>query len=366
MKNYRIVAAALFALLAVSCGTPSARIDGNLTGASEKEVIVKLLDASTYNVLDTVKTDASGHFSYKVPVKEGQPEFVYLFYGDTKISSLLLKEGDAVKVTADTLGYGSVEGSEESTKLQEVERNFAKFLSEAEQAETNAELNRIYVRYYRDAVKYVMTNPYSLTVVPVLFQKVSSDFPVFSQTTDAIHFRNAVDSLKTVFPESRYVKALEKEAVARENVLGLNSQLQSAKTMDFPDIKSVDVNGKPISLSEVEAKAVLISFWTVTDAATKITNVDSLLPLYEAFHDKGFEIFAVSLDTDKAAWASVVKSQNLPWINVNDGLGTASNSIMMYNVSSLPQNYLLLDGKLYDKPLNGTKEVERVLAKALK
>ena len=366
MKSSRIVLAAFCALIAVSCGTPSAKIDGTLNGASNKEVIVKLLDVNTYAVLDTVKTDASGNFSCKVPVKEGQPEFVYLFYGDTKISSLLLKEGDAVKVVADTLGYGSVEGSEESVKLQEVESSFASFLNETSKANTMAEVNRAYVQYYRNAVKYVMTNPYSLTVVPVFFQNVSSDLPVFGQTTDAILFRRAVDSLKTVYPDSKYVKALEKETAARENIMGLNSQILSARQMDFPEIKSVDVNGKSVALSELDAKAILLCFWTVTDAASKIMNLDSLLPLYETYHDKGFEVFAVSLDTDKAAWASVVKSQNLPWVNVNDGLGTASNAVMMYNVTSLPQNFLIIDGKLYDKPLNGDKEVAKVLAKTLK
>ena len=356
----------LCALLAAACAKPSARIDGTLTGASDSQVIVKLLDINNYRVLDTIKTDASGHYAYKVPVQPGQPEFVYLFYGDTKISSLLLQEGDDVKVVTDTLGFGSVVGSVESERLQEVERKFADFLREVDKADDNASVRRSYIQYYRDAVRYVMSNPFSLTIVPVLFQNVDSDLPVFSQATDALHFRSALDSLVTVYPESRYVKALEKETERREKLLSLNTQLSMATEAEYPDIKSRDVNGNEVSLYALDSKAVILFFWTVTDAESKILNQETYKPVYEDYHDKGLEIFAVSLDTDKAAWASIVRSQELPWVNVNDGLGAASPVVTLYNVTSLPKAYLILDGKIVDRKVEGEKALRRELDKVLK
>ena len=65
--------------------TPTAKIDGAIEDAPSSEVIVKLLNVNRYEVLDTVSTDASGRFSYKVDVEKGQPEFVYVFYKDTKV-----------------------------------------------------------------------------------------------------------------------------------------------------------------------------------------------------------------------------------------------------------------------------------------
>ena len=356
----------LCALLAVACAKPSARIDGTLTDAPDRQVIVKLLDINNYKVLDSVKTDAAGRYSYKVPVQKGQPEFVYLYYGDTKISSLLLQEGDDVKVVTDTLGRGTVVGSVESERLQEVERKFAEFLREAERAEDNATFRRSYIQYYRDAVKYVMNNPFSLTVVPVLFQNVNPDLPVFSQTTDALHFRNALDSLSTVYPESKYVKALERETTRREGILGFDARLNNAVEAEYPDIKSKDINGNEVSLQALDSKAIILFFWTVTDPESKILNQDTYKPVYQDYHDKGLEIFAVSLDTDKAAWASVVKSQDLPWVNVNDGLGAASPAATLYNVTSLPRAYLILDGKILDRKVEGEKALRRELDKVLK
>ena len=356
----------LCALLAAACAKPSARIDGTLTDAPDRQVIVKLLDINNYKVLDSVKTDAAGRYSYNVPVQKGQPEFVYLYYGDTKISSLLLQEGDEVKVVTDTLGHGSVVGSVESERLQEVERKFAEFLREAEQAEDNAAFRRSYIQYYREAVKYVMNNPHSLTVVPVLFQNVNPDLPVFSQTTDALHFRNALDSLSAVYPDSKYVKALERETTRREGILGFDSRLSMASEAEYPDIKSKDINGNEVSLQALYYKAVILFFWTVTDPESKILNQETYKPVYQDYHDKGLEIFAVSLDTDKAAWASVVKSQELPWVNVNDGLGASSPAATLYNVTSLPRAYLILDGKIVDRRVEGEKALRRELDKVLK
>ena len=356
----------LCALLAAACAKPSARIDGTLTDAPDRQVIVKLLDINNYKVLDSVKTDAAGRYSYNVPVQKGQPEFVYLYYGDTKISSLLLQAGDEVKVVTDTLGRGSVVGSVESERLQEVERKFAEFLREAEQAEDNAAFRRSYIQYYREAVKYVMNNPHSLTVVPVLFQNVNPDLPVFSQTTDALHFRNALDSLSAVYPDSKYVKALERETTRREGILGFDSRLSMASEAEYPDIKSKDINGNEVSLQALDSKAVILFFWTVTDPESKILNQETYKPVYQDYHDKGLEIFAVSLDTDKAAWASVVKSQELPWVNVNDGLGASSPAATLYNVTSLPRAYLILDGKIVDRRVEGEKALRRELDKVLK
>ena len=61
-------------------------------------------------------------------------------------------------------------------------------------------------------------------------------------------------------------------------------------------------------------------------------NLDFLLPVYETYRDKGLEIYAVSLDTDKGVWANAVKNQKLSWVNVCDGLGTASPALTLYNV----------------------------------
>jgi peroxiredoxin len=215
----------------------------------------------------------------------------------------------------------------------------------ASEPDAAQELSRRYVDYYRRSVRYVMEHPKSLTSVPVLFHRVNDGLAVFDQPTDGILFGSISDSLKTVYPESRYVKALEREAARRTNLMQIGQRLQEADQVGYFNIDLPTLSGTNAKLSDVQSKVVMLYFWATTDEQ-KMFNMDTLIPVYNEFHDRGFEIYAVSLDVDKTAWATVVRSQQLPWVNVCDTRGDASPLINLYGVSSLPMAYFLVDGDL--------------------
>ena len=379
MKVFRYIALAAASAAALSC-SHSARIDGMVADYPQSPVVVKLLDVNTYKVLDTVMTDAAGRFSCKVAVEKGEPEFVYAFKGDTKIASAVVLPGDKLVVKTDTLGRYDVEGSEESLLLKEVEFAYSAFLDDVSKAmaslsqsadgtvnaDVSREVSSLYLQYYRKALSFFMKHPHSITSVPVCFQNVTEGFPVFNTNTDAIRFRALADSLATVYPESKYVKALVRETERREKMLALEANIRSAQPSGFPDIILSDMQGQKSSLSSVDSKVVLLHFWSASDAQQKLFNQDVLKPVYAKYHDKGFEIYSVSLDTDKSTWASVVKAQQLPWINVCDTRGAASPYVATYNVASLPLSYLICDGELKGEKINDAKGLEAFLAKNLK
>lgn len=373
-----VIKCAAAALLVAAC-TPSAKVDGIIASAPSSEVVIKLLNVNRYEVLDTVKTDASGRFSYKVGVEKGQPEFVYMFHNDKRVASLLLEAGDKVSVAADTLGNYTVEGSAESAKLAKVEKDYsaaqAKIQAMAAQAETaeaeealalRRQIGKEYIDYYRQCVRYVLENSRSLTVVPVLYQNFGANLPVFGQSTDAIHFMNIADSLVLAYPDSKYVKALRKEAERRHGFLELEHKLKTASAVGFPDVVLPDVNANKVKLSEVDAKVIMLYFWNSSDAGQKMFNLDVLKALYEDYHSKGFEIYQAAIDPDKAGWAQVVKQQNLPWINVCDGLGADSPYVVTYNLQALPATYIIADGELVDGQVVDEKSLRKLLDKLLK
>ena len=372
-----IAAAAVFA---AAC-TNSAKVDGNLEGVSTSDVVVKLLNVNRYEILDTVKTDAAGNFTYKVDVVKGQPEFVYLFHNDTKVASLLLEAGDKVKVQADTLGNFTVEGSAESEKLSQVEKSYAAVydkLSELVEdlavadsktaADLHSAISKEYVNYYRDCVRYIMTNSRSLTVIPVLYQNFGPELPVFGQNSDAIHFRNAADTLEMVYPDSKYVKALRKEADQRLSYLNVAARLSTATEIGYPEVVLPDVQGNKLKLSEVEAKSkvTMLFFWTPSNTSQKMFNLDVLKSVYADYHKRGFEIYQVAIDPDKALWAKVVKEQALPWVNVCDGRGAQSPYVLQYNLSALPLAYIISDGTLVDGQVVDEKSLRKLLNNLLK
>lgn len=372
-----VIRCAAAALLAAAC-TPTAKVEMTLDSAPSSEVVVKLLNINQYEVLDTLKTDASGKFSYKVNVEEGQPEFVYLYYKDKRVASLLLEAGDKVNVSADTLGNYTVQGSEESSRLALVEQEYSaaqkrlqalaiqmETASDEQMASLRQALAKEYVTYYRQCVKYILENSSSLTAVPVLYQNFGPELPVFSQNTDAIHFVNVADSLALAYPQSKYVRALRKEAERRYGYMELEAKLRTVSPVGFPDIVLPDINAQQVRLSEVDSKVIMLFFWDPSNANQKMFNLDILESLHNDYHKKGFEIYQVALTTDKAAWAQIVKKQNLPWINVCDRLGAASQYVTTYNIPVLPATYIIADGELVDGEIVDEKSVRRLLDKLL-
>lgn len=375
----KILSCAAALALAVSCGR-TAKITAVVADAPSSDVIVKLLDVNRFEVLDTVALDETGKLTYKVEVEKGQPEFIYLFRGETRIASLILNAGDNVTVTADTTGKYTVEGSEESVKLAEVEREYSAVLSRMtalayrideavnpEYAmELRGQLGKEYVSYYRSRVKYVMENSRSLSVVPIFYQVLGAELPLFGLATDAIHMKNVADSLALVYPDSKYVKALRNEADRRFGYLELQNRIVTAGEVAYPEIELPDTKGQKRKLSEVDAKVIMLAFWTAEDAAQKMFNLDILKPVYEEFHSKGFEIYQVSLDVDKGLWAQVVKEQQLPWISVCDSRGAASEYVTLYNLPGVPAFFIIANGELVDGSVIDENSLRSIIRKYLK
>lgn len=374
-------AAVLSCIAAMAAGCcKSAKLFVEVTGAPESEIVLMQQNVNKYDVLDTVKTDASGKFSFKVKMDKGDPDFVYLYRNGRKLSSLLLSAGDRVSVTADTTGNYTVSGSEESEKLMQVDKDYSAFTEtmdsiasainaagddEKAVAELSRKMTRTYMDYYRKCVRYVMENSRSLTVIPVFYQTVSDSFYVFSQDTDALHFKNVADSLTTVYPDSKYVRALRQEADSRSKRLELRVRMQTAESVGYLDVEMPDTRGQKVRISDLDAKAVLLYFWSPDDALQKMFNLDVMKKVYADYRDKGLEIYQVAIAVDKPAWARIVSAQGLEWTNVCDGLGQNSPVVGMYNITKLPAYFLIADGALSDKVITDEASLRRALDSVL-
>ncbi|MCR5519989.1 MAG: redoxin domain-containing protein [Bacteroidales bacterium] len=369
MKSYKILTAAALVLALSACQGNKAKLDCTVSDTPEASLVLKQLNGTATEVLDTVKTDASGHFAYKLEVKEGNPEFVYVYNGDTRLASLLLEKGETAVVKADALGNYEVSGSEGSVLLKQGDdsfRDFAgKLISMSESGASQGAINKVYVDHYRQSVKFVLTNCKSLAVIPVLYENIGGSAATFSGVNDALIFRSVCDSLKTVYPDSKYVRALEQETARREQLFNLNNRLKAADPRSYPELKMPSVDGTVANLDSLGAKYTLLYFWNDSEYTHKIFNLETLKPVYEQYHSRGLEIYAISVNADKSAWAQVVKSQELPWVNVNDGLGLSSASLTLYNVQRVP-TILLVSEKGIDQIPVRDKAVRNAVAKALK
>lgn len=115
------------------------------------------------------------------------------------------------------------------------------------------------------------------------------------------------------------------------------------------EIKMNDINGKTVSLNDVNAEYTLLIFW-----ASWCGHCVKTLPQYDIlkqdFNKKQptdsssqrLEIFAFSIDTDSALWKSYIKENNLEnWIHCSELKGWDSKASRNYNIYATPTLFLL-------------------------
>ena len=382
----RIFVMGLAALAAVSCSkSNTATVNATITGADQKEIIVSKLAVNQLKTVDTVKTNGSGVVKAQIAAGE-TPDFYYLSYNGKKLASLILKAGDKVAVTVDTLGKGlKIEGSAESSLLMEYDQQMAASMAKFEELsakmnqamesndskamqELNSELGKVFVQHKQGVVKTIMQNPYSFANIQALYQSFANALPVFGGENDFLLVQRVHDSLQTVYPASAYVKSLQEQLDQVHKVQEMAAKVSQATEASFPNIILPDASAKMVELESLEGKPFILMFWTIADANQKMFNND-LKEIYRRYKSKGLEIYQVSIDTDKTAWATAVKEQELPWISVCDGKGAASPAVFAYNISSIPAIFVFdRNGDIVLSQRNGISkaDIDNAVAKAVR
>lgn len=356
-----------------------ATVEGKIAAAPSSEVVFGLMADYQMLLVDTLRTSADSSYKFEIDLLEGDPEFVYMVREGQNVASLILNAGDVVNVDVDAEGNAVISGSEESVKFTQVQKehaqmdaHFSEMMAELEAATSDSKrqslarkISKEYVSYNIQSRKYVVENSRSLSVISVLYRQLG-DLPVFSELTDALLFDSTADSLQKAYPDSRYAMAIRVAADQKLSEMELQNMIDQTEPIGYFDVELPDAEGQVKKLSDLDAKVILLYFWSASQPVQNIFNIENLKPIYESYHKKGFDIFQVSLDNDKVMWANAVKGQELPWINVCDIRGGASPYISMYNLQALPSAFLISNGELVDGEIVDEASFRKLIEKLLK
>ena len=128
------------------------------------------------------------------------------------------------------------------------------------------------------------------------------------------------------------------------------------------DIALLDNKGQMRHLTDLKGQVVLLDFHVfATEEST--ARILSLRELYNKYHAQGFEIYQVSLDPDEHFWKQ--QTEALPWVNVRDADGVNSQRLMIYNVMSIPDYFLIDRGNNIVTRAANIKDLEAEIKKLL-
>jgi thioredoxin-related protein len=357
----RFVAFSIFVLLVAGCSDKNVfKIEGNLLNHEKGHIYLNRLDVDISVRIDSSKIRNNGTFKFKV--KASEPDFFQIGFSDSDFITLLAEPGEKIKLTFkgkylyDNYEILGSPGSEKikvldivlansKRKIDSLRTIYEQMLNKPEFNEKEKTIDEEFVRILKEQrknnIEFILKNLSSLASIKALYQKIDENTYVLFDQRDLQFFKLVSDTLIYHYPNSKQAQALKKNFEKELNRMVINKIDQLAKdipatTLD-PDLK--DLNGKRVALSSLKGKYVLLTFWSAASEDCIAENLE-LKQFYRTYSKKGFEIYQINLDPDEVTWKNAVKFDELPWISVREDDPANPVTARIFNVKSLPTNYL--------------------------
>lgn len=338
-------------------------VGGNIFNTNGDSIFISQYFGTHYVDYIKGKLDKKGNYELKGQVPF--PDYYVLRIGKQHIN-LILRDKSAVRVNADgknIYAFKTISGSDESVALNDFVSNLQIFNQKKDSVinalkanpEKQNEINQYYQNEYYAFANYrqrfIAENNNSAALLPVLS---TLDTEKEMSIYDAV-----MQQLLVSFPNSPNVQ----NAKANYEQLKAQQEKQNflAPGKPAPNFTQNDVNGKPISLSDLKGKVVLIDFWASWCGPCRKEN-PNVVALYNKYKDKGFTVLSVSLDKDKASWLAAIEKDKLSWpYHVSDLKYWSNEAAKLYQVSGIPFTVLVdSNGKIINTKLRGP-ELEQTL-----
>ena len=371
-------------LLTVACQPQVDRftLNGQIVEADGKMLYLDHMGLDKVEVIDSVRLDAEGQFSFSPAAPKDCFDF-YRLRVDGKVVNLSIDSTETVTVTASLpvmqIAY-MVEGSENSARLKDLVMTQMGLLQELRRLGSqyrNLDANQLQQKVNEtvDVYKSEIMNQTPCAYY-ALFLSINGQmlFNPQADRQDAKCFAAVATQLDLYHPDAVRTAHLHNVALkgmAKTSPSRNKSEVDEETIRKFTDmivetglieIELPDSKGKIQKLSDQKGKVVLLDFTAYKTNYTPNYNL-KLRELYNKYADQGFTIYQVSVDSDESFWLNT--ASNLPWTCVYDESTLYSSYLKSYNVQQLPSAFLIdRDGNITDRP-ESTDELDSKIAKLL-
>ena len=342
MKRLFILIAAIAAT--VAAGAQKSTVNCTFNGLEDgTRIVVSQAQGGRLAPIDTLTPDAKGRVCLERAVADPLMLALSLTKSNSPYIHLLLMPREDVTLSVNympTLNHLDITTAKGSANMT-LYKQFTNLVADA-YLQGNPNMVGLIVEHGLDSI---LTN-----TPPVL---MSAFLVTFFEKTFEQHaplYKKIRDALVGQWSENEFVKHLD-------------SRLQTAlfAGMEAPDIALPDRDGNTRRLSDLRGNVVLIDFWASWCRPCRLEN-PNVVRLYHQYHDKGFEIFSVSLDNSRDAWLKAIGDDHLEWPNhVSDLRGWSSAGGRLYGIQSIPSTVLVdRNGNILARNLRG-QELENKL-----
>ncbi len=373
---FKIFSSIIMLILIVSCekkAEPTFTIEGTITSIENNYVLLYQetdIERKISTLVDTIFLDAEGKFKAKFNL---QPHLYKLDLGDNKEVVLAIDKGQHLNINIKAPDKNNIEktvtGSIDTEKLWAYEDLRERSLDSLVQS-VRREIKALKQTEDPDPSKIDSLGKLEVTNYDIHIEELNNFVKTNLGSTiglyaTSIRWRgeeniNSFDSLVRAFEKTH--QDLDISSKLREKITRLQ---QTSIGGIAADIEMIAANGSTIKLSDVNQQYTLIDFWASWCGPCRRES-GSLNDLYNKYNNKGFEIYGVSLDSDRDKWLAALEKDNRTWANVSSLEGFKTPAAFDYAVTALPDNYLIdAAGKIIAKNIHG-EELEVLLEELFK
>jgi hypothetical protein len=362
-------------LIAAGCRNNNVfTVDGSLKDINHKYIYISKVDIDTPVLIDSSKISSKGLFRFKI--KATETDFYQVGYSEADFVNLMAQPGERIKLLfsgENLFNNYTVTGSEGSelvrmldlklletrSRVDSLNKIYESASKEPDFANRGPIIEQEYLSLLKQQrrfnIEFIIKNINSLASIKALYQKINDQVYVLYEPRDLQYLKIVSDSLKVHYPDSKHTKALVSDF--EKEMKQFYTQRLEQMTRSIPETKLDptlrDINGKLIALSSLKGKYVLLSFWSAEINDCIVENLQ-LKEYYKLFYRKGFEIYQINLDRDESTWKAAVRFDELPWISTREENPEDQKNARLYNVRTLPANYLIgPDGVIIASNLHG-------------
>ena len=131
----------------------------------------------------------------------------------------------------------------------------------------------------------------------------------------------------------------------------------------FPNLKFPMLTMDTLALKDLLGKKLtIIDLWASWCTPCRKENREVLVPLWNEFHDLGFQIVAYGLEIDKSTWKAAAESDGADrWFQASELQGDDAPFLKIIRIQTIPANFILDDkGMVVAKNVHGSALVDFV------
>ena len=367
----------------ISCES-SAYISGQLEGTEGEEFLVYLiqpkdlseLGASYFGlVIDSAVVRADGRFELANRPHIELPELFELVVQKRGKAPNYLEVDNALASNYMPIVWSSGETIQLSADV----RAFQKSLSIQNPSALNNELLRLRNVSQQALERYLRNDDNAQEEIGLLeleHAKLQYQRALMDLADETNYFLSAMVALRWVSPQGIYERVPEflVEQCARwqdEQHAWSKELCELASPTALPVLIGDEFPNERLPMIDMDTLAIydimgeqltIIDLWASWCAPCRKENRKVLAPLWDAYHEKGFQIIGYGLESDRNAWiGAIAKDEADRWYHASELEGDDAPFLRRLRIQTIPANFILdTQGKVIAKNLHGEELVEFV------